>query len=359
MTAPPTRWSRRAVVLGGLAATAGLVGAAGCSAAVTRESGQPSEAPTASKPHEVAPPAPPATTLPGSVEGAALEDALAAQAALVLEVGRKRLDEAGRVLVSGIRDRHLAHAAALRTPDPTDPNAAGGATPVSPSASAAPSTPDSPGFAKALDRLVAAEGKAAAAHRRRVIDAGGLAALTWGSLAISASASASILADADLAGDDPDLAGTRLGPVRNRAPMPVVTVVAAEQEMVRQLHAVVYGYQLALGRLTGERRDTATAELRRHRMLRDRLTARLLARKAEVPVAAPAYAPSTNPRSSRTAARLIRQMETALAPFCGMWLAAAAIPAERAEALGQLGRRTTVARRWGAGLAAWPGWRPA
>ena len=83
--------------------------------------------------------------------------------------------------------------------------------------------------------------------------------------------------------------------------MPVVRR-AAEQEMVRQLHAVIYGYQLALGRLTGTRRDTAAAELRRHRILRDRLIARLLNRQADVPVAEPAYVPSTNPRNAATAA---------------------------------------------------------
>ena len=139
--------------------------------------------------------------------------------------------------------------------------------------------------------------------------------------------------------------------------MPLVPVVEAEQEMVRQLHAIVYGYQLALGRLTGARRDTAAAELRRHRILRDRLTARLLNRKAEVPVADAAYVPSTNPRNAATAAKLIRQMETALVPFCGLWLAAATAPAERTEALDQVGRTLGVARQWGASLPAWPGWK--
>ena len=36
---------------------------------------------------------------------------------------------------------------------------------------------------------------------------------------------------------------------RVRAPMPVLSDVRAEQQLVAQLHAVVYGYQLALGRL--------------------------------------------------------------------------------------------------------------
>lgn len=143
----------------------------------------------------------------------------------------------------------------------------------------------------------------------------------------------------------------------DRAPMPLVHIVQAEQEMVRQLHAIVYGYQLALGRLTGARRDAATAELRRRRILRDRLTARLLNRRAEVPAAEAAYVPSTNPRNAATATKLIRQMETALVPFCGLWLAAATTPVERTEAQDQVGRTTAVARQWGASLPAWPGWK--
>ena len=139
--------------------------------------------------------------------------------------------------------------------------------------------------------------------------------------------------------------------------MPVLTIVQAEQQLVTQLHAIIYGYQLALGRLTGQQNDTATAELRRHRMLRDRLTARLLSRKAEVPVAKAAYVPTTNPRNARTAAKLIRQMETALVPFCGLWLTATDTAAERTQALDQVGRTSRVARQWGASLPAWPGWQ--
>lgn len=180
--------------------------------------------------------------------------------------------------------------------------------------------------------------------------------MLWGSLATSASATATILNAADLAGDEPDPGIATVGKVRPRAPMPVVPIVDAEQEVVRQLHALIYGYQLALGRLKGARRDTAEAELRRHRALRDRLTTRLLNREAEVPVARAAYVPSTNPRNATTAGKLIRQMETGFQPFCGLWLAAAATPVERKEALNQLGRATTVARQWGAALSSWPGW---
>ena len=295
---------------------------------------------------------------PGSVEAAAVEDSLAAHAATALGVGSADLGKAGRHLLAAIRDQHLAHAAALRTTDPTDPNSAGpsgsGSTPPP-----SPSTNHSakkPGFAKAVAQLLAAESKAAVAHRARALTTEGLTSLLWGSMAVSATHLAAILRGADLAGDNPDPTVATVAPPRARAPMPLVPVVEAEQELVRQLHAIVYGYQLALGRLTGARRDTAAAELRRHRILRDRLTARLLNRKAEVPVADAAYVPSTNPRNATTAVKLIRQMETALVPFGGLWLAAATAPAERTEALDQVGRTLAVARQWGSSLPAWPGW---
>ena len=299
------------------------------------------------------------SVFPGSVEAAAIEDSLAAHAATVLAVGSNDLGKAGRRLVAAIRDQHLAHAAALRTTDPTDPNtadpttkpASGGTPTPSPSTS---HSAKKPGFAKAVDQLLAAESKAAVAHRASALTTEGLASLLWGSLAVSATHLAAILRGADLAGDSPDPTVATVAAVRARAPMPLVPVVEAEQEMVRQLHAIVYGYQLALGRLTGARRDTAAAELRRHRILRDRLTARLLNRKAEVPVAAAAYVPSTNPRNAATAAKLIRQMETALVPFCGLWLAACRRPRRADRGPGSAGsdpRGGPPVERVAAGLA--------
>lgn len=367
-SAPPIgRWSRRTFLL----ATAGAIGSVGplglvaCSApggpVSPQGPGSDPGAPTAEAPSGGSPrPAEPSVSVfPGSVEAAEVEDSLATHAATVLAVGSSDLGKAGRRLVAAIRDQHLAHAAALRTTNPTDPNTAGPATSGSTPAPS-PSTSHSakkPGFTKAVDQLVAAEAKAAVAHRARALTTKGLASLLWGSLAVSSTQLAAILRSADLAGDSPDPTVARVSAPHPRAPMPLVPIVKAEQEMVRQLHAIVYGYQLALGRLTGARRDTATAELRRHRILRDRLTARLLNRKAEVPVADAAYVPSTNPRNAATATKLIRQMETALVPFCGLWLAAATAPTERTEALDQVGRTLGVARQWGASLPAWPGWQ--
>jgi Domain of unknown function (DUF4439) len=361
----PARRSRRTFLLAGAAVLgSAATGFAGCTApggpvSPQAPAGSNTGGPTASTATGSAgapqPGQPSVATFPGSVEGATVEDRLADHAATVLAVGTKDLGKKGRALVTAIRDQHRAHAAALRTADPTDPGSAH--PPASdPSPSDSPSG-KRPGFAQAVDRLVSAESKAAATHRATALAAQGLPALLWGSLATSAAAISTILKDADLAGDDPDPGATTVAAVKRRAPMPVVSIVAAEQEMVRQLHAVIYGYQLALGRLTGRRRDTAAAELKRHRILRDRLTTRLINRKADVPVAEPAYVPSTSPRNAATAGKLIRQMETALVPFCGLWLAAADTSVERTEALDQVGRTGRVARQWGAALPAWPGWK--
>lgn len=304
-------------------------------------------------PNDPAASQPPLPTFPGAVEGAAIEDALAAHAATVLSVGKEDLGKTGRALVTTIRDLHRAHAAALRTSDPTDPNAT-----AAPSAAPTPShSTKKPSFATAVAQLVAAESKAGVTHRASALGATGLASLLWGSMATSATALGSMLKAADLAGDDPEPGSARVAAVKVRAPMPVLTIVQAEQQLVTQLHAIVYGYQLALGRLTGQQRDAAADELRRHRILRDQLTARLLNRKADVPVAEPAYVPTTNPRNARTAAKLIRQMETALVPFTGLWLVATGSTAERTQALDQVARTERVARSWGASLPTWPGWK--
>ncbi len=364
MTSAPShdRWSRRTFLLGAVAA-AGAVGAAGLAGCSSPGGPVAPGVPTSStgagprSSTSATTPAgqPSVSVFPGSVEGATLEDGLAAYASVLLTVGHDDLGRAGRRLVTAVRDQHRAHAAALRTADPTDP---AGAPPTGSSATPRPSSAR-PGFGKAVDQLVAAEGRAAVAHRRAALAGTGTTALLWGSLATSATRLRSVLADADLAGDAPAPTAATVAAPRSRAPMPVLPVVRAEQQLVAQLHAVVYGYQLALGRLTGTRRETAAAELRRHRILRDRLTARLLNRKADVPVAHAAYVPTTNPRNATSAATLVRQMETALLPFCGLWLAAAGTPSERSEAQDQLTRTSGVALRWGASVAAWPGWSAA
>ena len=52
--------------------------------------------------------------------------------------------------------------------------------------------------------------------------------------------------------------------------MPQLSDVEAMQQLVRQLHAIVYGYQLAIGRLAdGSAPAVAVARLREQRILLD------------------------------------------------------------------------------------------
>jgi hypothetical protein len=132
--------------------------------------------------------------------------------------------------------------------------------------------------------------------------------------------------------------------------------VEAVRSLVAQLHALVYGYQLAIGRLpvASDRHDQAVAELLQHRIQRDRLIGWLTRRSAEVPVPEPAYRPSVEPRDAASAARLIRSMLVALQPFGAIWLAAAG-DADRKSAYATFSAIVDLARAWNAPLPVWPG----
>jgi hypothetical protein len=149
----------------------------------------------------------------------------------------------------------------------------------------------------------------------------------------------------------PTTAGPRTPPALARS-----TDTAAVQALVAQLHAVVYGYQLAIGRMpvAGDRDDQAVDELRQHRIRRDRMISWLRRRDAEVPVPEPAYRPSVEVRDGPTGIRLIRTMLVALQPFAGIWLASANDP-EREWALSFFRTTVVLARGWGAPLPIWPG----
>jgi hypothetical protein len=96
--------------------------------------------------------------------------------------------------------------------------------------------------------------------------------------------------------------------------------------------------------------------LRAHRTELDALTRQLLSRSAQVPAAEAAYVPKPQPNTPARAARLLLNMEVALAPFCGMWLAAAANPADQKRSFATLAATVAAGRSWGAPLGAWPGW---
>jgi hypothetical protein len=331
----PTQLTRRMIIGFGLTApTLAVPWLAGCS------SGEPVvDAPISTPPpsnpsaNATASPSPTAAESHPSA-GAAPEQALAALAAAVL-VGprRQQLSKDRRTLLAFVRNAHTAHAHAIANPLPSQAPVKLGGQSVSSS----------------LALLARRESAAAGRYRGVALKSAGRDALLWGSLSVASSSFAAALSSANPPG---------IRPVAAPKPVEVLSEVAAVQEMVRQLHAMVYGYQLAIGKLRvlSKTRPRAERELLTSRVFRDRLIAWLRKRSAEVPAAEPAYVPSVVPRNAATAGKLIMRMHTALQPFCGLWLAAAESHADRTQALSALGSEVKIARSWGAPLGAWPGW---
>jgi hypothetical protein len=333
---PPTPLTRRMIISFGLAApTLAVPWLAGCapndsvidtpapgissSAATSGPTGSPSPTPAASIP---------------TAGQAAPEQAMAALAAAIL-VGphRNQVSNDHRQLLTFLREVHTAHAQAITNPLPTP-------TPVSIGGTS---------LKGSLALLSRRETSAARHYRSAALQATGTEALLLGSLAVAATS----FAPAITSGNPP---ATR--PVTNRQSVELLSEAAAVQELVRQLHAIVYGYQLAIGKfkVLSRQRRKAERELLAHRVFRDRLIAWLNRHSAEVPAPEPAYVPSVAPRNPATAGKLIMRMQTALQPFCGLWLAASATQPDRQRALSALTTAMKTARSWGAPLQAWPGW---
>jgi Domain of unknown function (DUF4439) len=265
---------------------------------------------------------------------AASEQALAALAVAMLGgPHRQQLSNDRRVLITFLRDAHTAHAQAVANPLPSQ----------------APVKIGGQSLNSSLDLLARHETAAAAGYRQTSLGANGNDALLWASISIAAKSFA-----AAISADKPPTTSA----ITDRKPIEILSEVAAVQELVRQLHAMVYGYQLAIGKLKvlSKLRPRAEQELFDQRILRDRLIAWLRKRSAEIPVAEPAYVPSVIPRNPATAGRLIMRMQTALQPFCGLWLAASASLTDRQQALSALFSAVKAAHAWGAPLNAWPGW---
>jgi hypothetical protein len=324
-----------------MAGLTGLVAATGCSVSDPRiESGTEPSAERSAPSGGPATAAPsPTPALPGAESGARAEEAAAALAAALLS-SKAKLTSGQRRVVTAARDAHSLHAAVLRSPDPTARSTNGAPPPPAPAKPAKVS----------LDALVAGEKALASRHAKLVGPARGLTALLFGSLSVAATTYASALG----AKGAVPISRTPTDP-----PTPeVLADVAGMQAIVAQLHAMVYGYQVAIGRLAvgSKSRARALDGLADHRALRDRLTALLLARKASVPVAEAAYVPSVRVRNATTAGQLIAAMETAFLPFTGQWLAAAAQPADFTLAWATMRRTASSARAWGGPVSAWPGW---
>ena len=283
----------------------------------------------------------PSPTFAGSTQGAEAEQRLAGLAAALLTGPWRRSLGSRKALLVGVEAAHLEHATALLGEQPTNRPTAPPADPIKPTEKATT-------LEAAFLRLRVAEQKQAVRHRKAALGTTGTSSLLWGSMSVAASSYAAALRS------------TRPVAVRKpkaHVPLPQLSDVEAAQELVRQLHAIVYGYQLAIGRLTDRSAQAvAVARLREQRILLDALTSSLVSRGAAVPAAEPAYEPGVDPRSSASAARLIKTMEIALAPFCGLWLAAATNGSDRGRAFTALADTVATGLRWGASIRAWPGW---
>jgi Domain of unknown function (DUF4439) len=210
-----------------------------------------------------------------------------------------------------------------------------------------PAKIDQLSLGQSLIRLASNEKAAATRHRTSALATRGGDAARLGAAAIAAGRYAAVVTKDE---------HTPLASRTTWTDVPVQTDVAAVQGLVAQLHAVVYGYQLAIGQLkvVSARHDQAVAELLRLRIRRERLISWLLRREADVPPAEPAYRPTVQPRDPGTAAKLIRTMLVAVEPFCAVWLAAAG-DADREWAFSTFGAMDDLARGWNAPLAIWPG----
>jgi hypothetical protein len=272
------------------------------------------------------------TVVAGARAAATTELGLAALARAIRNGPQRRsLSAEQRSLLEFAVRAHQAHAAAL---DPQAPPPK-------------PATVGQLTLRQSLARLARSETAAATRHRAAALAARGREAARFGTVAVAAGLYAQVIAG----GRAVPMGGSTSPPE-----IPLRTDVEAVQSFVTQLHALVYGYQLAIGRLpvASDRHDQAVAELLQHRIRRDRLIAWLTRRTAQVPVAEPAYRPTVEPRNPASAAKLIRTMLVALQPFGTIWLAAAG-DADREWAFRTFGSIVDLARSWNAPLPIWPG----
>lgn len=229
------------------------------------------------------------------------------------------------------REAHAAHLLALALPDPAlrlpDP------------ARATP-TPAPPVTGGDYRRLATAAGSS---HRKAAIAASGSAAQFWAALAAFARSST---AARTIAGSDP-----------RPQPEPVSGADAMAQ-LLTQVHAAIFGYQAALAPLRPSAQQDARARAARRLAalidLRDDLSERLVAAKAEPPVAEPGYdlGALTTPAESTA---LQTRLEDGLQPWLGRWVRAVDDDG-RTAAVDALLDTVAAAVALGATVSVWPGY---
>lgn len=328
-------------------------------------------------------PTPTTTPMPGSEDAARTETELAGFAAAIRHRLSSELRDDDKRLLDLLVAAHRAHVDVLHQSDPSviekrasnRPSPTGSAsadesgTPTSSSASArSPSSASSSSSApasryavgsdpsKAVAKLRALEKSAAGHHRDRALDPRGpddrLEELTllWGSLSTAASSYAATLTDGHH--KNPKAAARRRDAVR----MPETE--QAVRHLVSQLDATIFGFQTALGRLSGKAAARARARLAEYRRLRDTTRVWLTEHKSTVPDQKAAYRLPVQPEDASTAIKLIVTIEDRMLPYLGQWLATAGTSGDRKTALKALDACWTSADSWSASahVPVWPGW---
>ncbi|NNG18732.1 DUF4439 domain-containing protein [Naumannella sp. ID2617S] len=329
----------------GFLAVAGgsLLALTGCMVSDPRVVGGPSTPPPQPSPS-------PLPTIPGQQLAIGSESELAALCGQLNQSAAALGLPAGQGTIAGwLAAGHKAHLIALVG---VRPNERPTAVPT-PDARWSPRPMPTPSLRLPGDRAQAVRtitdllGRCVGPYRESALASSGTTALLWGSLTAYA-----IGAGIALPGDP----GRPAPPSTPNHPLAPMTEVEAPQQLLRQVHALVYGYQVAIASLPRPEAQRATELLGARRTLRGDLTALIRGRGQTAPAAEAAYALSVQPRDAATARELLSRMELAFAPFAGAWVAAATDPDSRRKAQQVLEESVRVSLGWGAPLPIWPGW---
>lgn len=263
---------------------------------------------------------------------------------------RLRLGSGQRAALGWMSRDHAAHVTALLAAHPTE-RATAAPTPgprftprPAPTSSASLSAGSKDA---AVTEITGRLETALADYRAAARGSRGQLALLWGSLAAYAR-SAQVALARDAPRPDPLVV-----PVRTLEPW---SDSESEQQVLRQVHALVYGYQAAIPWFRRPESQTAYDLLVHWRDLRDHIARMLRDRGQTAPAAEAAYALPLQPTDRNTAAELLWRMESAFAPFAGAWLAAATADEPRRLAQESLEEASRLCLEWGGPMTTWPGW---
>lgn len=260
---------------------------------------------------------------------------------------------------AAVHERHLVALALpspLARPDTTAPStdgspSAGATSPTAPATSVPPPVLPTVSLpAKqdaALKALGTALGTVRAGHLDRAADADGEVALLWASLAAAVAQTSVLVRRSTAAPAPPD--------EPEHPPYRVMSPAAAGQALLAQLHAAVFGYQVALTPLTDEAAEPYRERWDELRRQRDVVATMLRDLGAKVPVAEPEYDTGKRITTDGAAVALVGRMEHALLPHLGNWVAASEND-HRRTAASWLGSATANAVQAGARPSWWPGW---